>query len=230
MYQGKFDSQNKKSQRSVYELIEERGARKAAKPAPKAPAGERPAPKAPVTVPGQAAPVSGRSAAPQSPSLPPRKSTGTLTFYTVCMGFVFVFFLATFLGLRYLNGWLVRFESAQPTAKSAEAFQELFASPDWDALYDRAGMTIGKDSFRQVMEEKVGAQALSYAETSVGLAKNQKKNRIYQCNHHITIKKIIHIPITKIQINQKQTNKQNYIKNRKKSLPRLLLSILLIHD
>ena len=30
MYQGKFDSQNKKSQRSVYELIEERSARKAA--------------------------------------------------------------------------------------------------------------------------------------------------------------------------------------------------------
>ena len=183
MYQGKFDSQNKKSQRSVYELIEERSARKAAKPAPKspakpapkAPAGERPAPKAPVTAPGKAAPVSGRSAAPQSPSLPPRKSTGTLTFYTVCMGFVFVFFLATFLGLRYLNGWLVRFESAQPTAKSAEAFQELFASPDWDALYDRAGMTIGKDSFRQVMQDKVGTQPLSYAETSVGLAKNQKK-------------------------------------------------------
>ena len=183
MYQGKFDSQNKKSQRSVYELIEERSARKAAKPAPKspakpapkAPAGERPAPKAPVTAPGQAAPVSERSAAPQSPSLPPRKSTGTLTFYTVCMGFVFVFFLATFLGLRYLNGWLVRFESAQPTAKSAEAFQELFANPDWDALYDRAGMTIGKDSFRQVMQDKVGTQPLSYAETSVGLAKNQKK-------------------------------------------------------
>ncbi|MGN1016683.1 MAG: hypothetical protein ACI4PL_06775 [Faecousia sp.] len=222
MYQGKFDSQNRKSQRSVYELIEERSARKAAKPAPKAPAkpsspaGEpaqrqRPTAKesampgmdpipARTAAPGKAAPAraaapakvpspsraaapakapsSGRTAvldAPQSAPLPPRKRTGTLVFYTVCMGFVFVFFLATFFGLKYLNAWLVRFESAQPTAKSAEAFEELFANPDWDALYDRAGMTIGKDSFRQVMEEKVGSQALSYAETSVGLAKNQKK-------------------------------------------------------
>ena len=214
MYQGKFDSQNKSSQRSVYELLEERSARKAAKPAPKAPPKQGAAPRASQQrpaersgmpgmdpIPGRTAPASGRATAPakapasgrtaaparasgrtavleappQPAPLPPRKRTGTLVFYTVCMGFVFVFYLAAFFGLKYLNGWLVQFESAQPTAKSAEVFEELFTNPDWDALYDRAGMTIGKDSFRHAMEEVVGSQPLSYAETSVGLAKNQKK-------------------------------------------------------
>lgn len=218
MYQGKFDAQNKQSQRSVYELLEERSAnRTAKKPAGRAsmpgmdsprtaqsgkaagsapvrtsaparvPAGSAPArPSAPSRTPAGSAPVrtsapagrpsaQGRAPAAVAEPLPPKKRTGTLVFYTVCMGFVFVFYLATFLGLRYLNAWLVRFESAQPTAKSAAVFEELFTNPDWGALYDRAGMTIGRDSFRTVMEEKVGSQELSYAETSAGLAKNQKK-------------------------------------------------------
>lgn len=199
MYQGKFDSQKKQSQRSVYELVAERNAKKAAKPAPKQTSSQkRPAERSGMPgidpIPGRTAPASGRAparqasgrtAAPAKPAsgaaavaeapLPKKKRTGTLVFYTVCMGFVFVFYVATFFGLKYLTNWLTRFESAQPTAKSAAVFEELFTAPDWDALYDRAGMTIGKDGFRQVMEEKVGSQALTYAETSAGLAKNQKK-------------------------------------------------------
>ena len=199
MYQGKFDSQKKQSQRSVYELVAERNAKKAAKPAPKQAASrQRPAERSGMPgidpIPGRTAPASGRAPARQASGrtaaparaasgtaavaeapLPKKKPTGTLVFYTVCMGFVFVFYVATFFGLKYLTNWLTRFESAQPTAKSAAVFEELFTVPDWDALYDRAGMTIGKDGFRQVMEEKVGSQALTYAETSAGLAKNQKK-------------------------------------------------------
>lgn len=194
MYQGKFDSQKKQSQRSVYELVAERNAKKAAKPAPKQTASrQRPAERSGMPgidpIPGRTAPASGRAPARQASGrtaaparaavaeapLPKKKPTGTLVFYTVCMGFVFVFYVATFFGLKYLTNWLTRFESAQPTAKSAAVFEELFTAPDWDALYDRAGMTIGKDGFRQVMEEKVGSQALTYAETSAGLAKNQKK-------------------------------------------------------
>ena len=194
MYQGKFDSQKKQSQRSVYELVAERNAKKAAKPAPKQTASqqrpaERPGMPGIDPIPGRTAPASGRAPARQASGrtaaparaavaeapLPKKKPTGTLVFYTVCMGFVFVFYVATFFGLKYLTNWLTRFESAQPTAKSAAVFEELFTAPDWDALYDRAGMTIGKDGFRQVMEEKVGSQALTYAETSAGLAKNQKK-------------------------------------------------------
>ena len=194
MYQGKFDSQKKQSQRSVYELVAERNAKKAARPAPKQAASrQRPAERSGMPgidpIPGRTAPASGRAPARQASGrtaaparaavaeapLPKKKPTGTLVFYTVCMGFVFVFYVATFFGLKYLTNWLTRFESAQPTAKSAAVFEELFTAPDWDALYDRAGMTIGKDGFRQVMEEKVGSQALTYAETSAGLAKNQKK-------------------------------------------------------
>lgn len=222
MYQGKFDSQNKQSQRSVYELVAERNAVKAAKskaaprqgtasqqrgsgtPAPQQRAGRSSLPGM-ESIPGRTAPTAratqsagstpgrasaagktsstGRTPARTAPGaaavaeapLPKKKCTGTLVFYTVCMGFVFVFYAATFFGLKYLNNWLVQFESAQPTAKSAAVFEELFTEPDWDVLYDRAGMTIGKDSFRQAMEEKVGFQTLTYAETSAGLAKNQKK-------------------------------------------------------
>ena len=250
MYQGKFDSESKQTQRSVYDLVAERNAAKAAKAAkasarqgasPAAgarsaqqrPAGatatqqrsagtaaaqqrptgatatqQRPAgtaaaqqrraagkssmpgmdpiqgrtaptgrsaasgrvPGAPVPA-GSTAP--GRTAVAEAP-LPKKKRTGTLVFYTVCMGFTFLFYVATFFGLKYLNNWLQQFESAQPTAKSAEVFEEYFRDPDWDELYDLAGMTIGKDSFRQAMEEKVGTQSLSYAETSAGLSSDKK--------------------------------------------------------
>lgn len=221
MYQGKFDSQNKQSQRSVYELVAERNAVKAAKskaaprqgtasqqrgsgtPAPQQRAGRSSLPGM-ESIPGRTAPTAratqsagstpgrasaagktsstGRTPARTAPGaaavaeapLPKKKRTGTLVFYTVCMGFVFVFYTATFFGLKYLNNWLVQFESAQPTAKSAEVFEQYFTAPNWEQLYDLAGMTIGKDSFCQAMEEKVGSQALSYAETSAGLSKDKK--------------------------------------------------------
>ncbi len=221
MYQGKFDSQNKQSQRSVYELVAERNAVKAAKskaaprqgtasqqrgsgtPAPQQRAGRSSLPGM-ESIPGRTAPTAratqsagstpgrasaagktsstGRTPARTAPGaaavaeapLPKKKRTGTLVFYTVCMGFVFVFYTATFFGLKYLNNWLVQFESAQPTAKSAEVFEQYFTAPNWEQLYDLAGMTIGKDSFCQAMEEKVGSQTLSYAETSAGLSKDKK--------------------------------------------------------
>ncbi len=209
MYQGKFDSQNKQSQRSVYELVAERNAVKAAKSkaAPKQGAASQqrgsgtPAPQQRASrssmpgmeaIPGRTAPTAratqsaartpaaapartapGAAAVAEAP-LPKKRRTGTLVFYTVCMGFVFVFYTATFFGLKYLNNWLVQFESAQPTAKSAEVFEQYFTAPNWEQLYDLAGMTIGKDSFCQAMEEKVGSQTLSYAETSAGLSKDKK--------------------------------------------------------
>ena len=128
MYQGKFDSQKKQSQRSVYELVAERNAKKAAKPAPKQTASqqrpaERPGMPGIDPIPGRTAPASGRAPARQASGrtaaparaavaeapLPKKKRTGTLVFYTVCMGFVFVFYVATFFGLKYLNNWLTRF-------------------------------------------------------------------------------------------------------------------------
>ena len=222
MYQGKFDSQKKQSQRSVYELVAERNAVKAAKskaaprqsaapqqrasgtPAPQQRAAGRSSMPGMESIPGRTAPTAratqsagstpgrapaagktsstGRTPARTAPGaaavaeapLPKKKRTGTLVFYTVCMGFVFVFYTATFFGLKYLNNWLVQFESAQPTAKSAEVFEQYFTAPNWEQLYDLAGMTIGKDSFCQAMEKKVGSQTLSYAETSAGLSKDKK--------------------------------------------------------
>lgn len=222
MYQGKFDSQKKQSQRSVYELVAERNAVKAAKskaaprqgaapqqrasgtPAPQQRAAGRSSMPGMESIPGRTAPTAratqsagstpgrapaagktsstGRTPARTAPGaaavaeapLPKKRRTGTLVFYTVCMGFVFVFYTATFFGLKYLNNWLVQFESAQPTAKSAEVFEQYFTAPNWEQLYDLAGMTIGKDSFCQAMEEKVGSQTLSYAETSAGLSKDKK--------------------------------------------------------
>ena len=78
----------------------------------------------------------------------------------------------------WLTDWLTDYEASQPTIKCAEIFQDNFADPDWEALYDMAGLQDtayeGSEAFAAYMEAKVGSQELTYVETSAGLSGGHK--------------------------------------------------------
>ena len=172
MYQGKFDSKNKKTSTDVQELLAQRNAAPARKAAP-------------VTQPEQklsAAEASGkkRDKKAEAPEKKEKKGPrmGTLIFYTFYFTFIFLFFVGTYFGLQWLQGWLYDYEAAQPTTKCQEVFEQLFNDPDWSALYDMAGIQDteyeGKEEFVSYMENRVGETDLTFLETSAGLSLDKK--------------------------------------------------------
>lgn len=208
MYQGKFDAKSRGQQapeQALDEIIRERdeanaaaaakraqrdAARRAARPGsvprPAAPG------RAPQARPQQQRPVAQRPAQPKAPQ--PRRQveneavlqkrgprTGSMVFYGFYFGLILVFFVGVFITLNWLNGWLGKYEAAQPTIKCQQVFDQLFANPDWAQLYRLAGDPTGtgtnkydtqfegQDAFVRYMTEKVGSQQLSYVETSGGL-------------------------------------------------------------
>ncbi len=175
-----------------------RAARPGSAPRPAAP-GRSAAParsaapgRAPQARPQQQRPAAQRPAQPKAPQ--PRRQveneavlqkrgprTGSMVFYGFYFGLILVFFVGIFITLNWLNGWLGKYEAAQPTIKCQQVFDQLFANPDWAQLYRLAGDPTGtgtnkydtqfegQDAFVRYMTEKVGSQQLSYVETSGGL-------------------------------------------------------------
>ena len=197
MYQGKFDNKHKKTDVDVHELLNQRNSapekkKKAAPAAAPAPAPEQTA--APVkkqqkaAAPVEVAKVPEKKRKKPAPaevvSAPPLKAEkkgprmGGVIFYTFYFMFILLFFVASFLGLKWLQGWLADYEAAQPTIKCEQVFEELFADPDWAALYDMAGsegsLFEGRDAYVSYMEAKVGDAELTYLETSAGLSQDKK--------------------------------------------------------
>ena len=190
MYQGKFDQKKKGSTMSVEEIVASRNSTAAKKEAParqavtetaprKRPAAEQPVRKT------AAAEMPAEKKAPRKTqkevaAAPRRRGPrlGGVIFYTLYFLFIFLFFVAVYFGLQRLQDFLVEYEGAQPTAKSATVFQELFDDPDWGALYDAAGIADtqyeGKEAFVSYMEELVGDQELTYQLTSTGMSEDVK--------------------------------------------------------
>ena len=87
-------------------------------------------------------------------------------FYTLYFVFILIFFIALYLGLQWVHGWLTDYELAQPTVKAEQVFQEVFTDPDWGALYESAGAKDspyeGKEEYVAYMEAKVGDTPLTY--------------------------------------------------------------------
>lgn len=184
MYQGKFDKKRRSTTVSTSDLVAERNssastrqsapqeapARRAAAPVETA-SRKQSAPK-----PVKKQPV--RQEAPQEVSERRGPRLGGVIFYTLYFLSIFLFFVATFFGLQRLQNFLVEYEGAQPTAKSAEVFQQLFTDPDWGALYDAAGIADtqyeGKEAFVTYMENLVGDQELTYQLTSTGMSEDVK--------------------------------------------------------
>ncbi len=104
-----------------------------------------------------------------------RKGKIFYSIYFVCIG---LFLAGTVCAACWLYGWLERYEASQPTAKCQEVFDELFASPDWAAVYDlsRTEDTLfeNRDTYAAYMAEKVGDTALTLTETSAGLSGDKK--------------------------------------------------------
>lgn len=187
MYQGKFDSKNKKTSVDVSELVAQRNAAPARKPAParqQAGASRTSAPASRQAPARTQAPARSQNPARKQPapqSVPERKGPrlGGVIFYTFYFMFILLFFVATWFGLNWLNGWLVDYEAAQPTTKSQEVFEQLFSDPDWGTLYEYAGIEDteyeGKAEYVTYMENKVGDTELTFLETSAGLSINTKK-------------------------------------------------------
>ena len=150
-------------------------------------ASSRPASAAPASRPAQQRPAAAKAPQPRRQvenevvlqKRGPR--TGSVVFYGIYFGLIFVFFVGVFITLNWLNGWLGKYEAAQPTIKCQQVFDQLFANPDWAQLYRLAGDPTGtgtnkydtqfegQDAFVRYMTEKVGSQQLSYVETSGGL-------------------------------------------------------------
>ena len=178
MYQGKFDSNNKRTEVDVYELLEQRNKAAARKAAPvREPAKKQPAPQKQAAPQKQPVPQKQpRKAAPVEEEAPRRRGPrlGGVIFYTFYFMFILLFFVATYFGLQWLQGWLVDYEAAQPTTKSQEVFDQLFADPDWSALYDMAGIEDtqyeGKEEFISYMENKTSGKELTFQETSAGIS------------------------------------------------------------
>ena len=192
MYQGKFDSKNKRTAVDVSELVAQRNSAPSREQPPRQPVRENP----PKTNPARAQQPPRQQNVRQSqptrqPSgkRPPVTQTvpekhrkgprlGGVIFYTLYFMFILVFFVATFFGLQWLQGWLADYQAAQPTTKSQEVFDQLFSHPDWGALYDAAGIEDtpyeGKDQFVAYMENRVGDSTLTFKETSAGLSTDKK--------------------------------------------------------
>lgn len=192
MYQGKFDSKNKRTTVDVSQLVAQRNSAPSQEQPQRQPVREN----LPRTNPARTQQPTGQQNVRQSqptrqPSgkRPPATQTvpekhrkgprlGGVIFYTLYFMCILVFFVATFFGLQWLQGWLADYQAAQPTTKSQEVFDQLFSHPDWGALYDAAGIENtpyeGKDQFVAYMENKVGDSQLTFKETSAGLSGDKK--------------------------------------------------------
>lgn len=192
MYQGKFDSKNKKTAVDVSELVAQRNSAPSQEQPQRQPVRENPPRTNPARTQQPTRQQNVRQSQPtRQPSgkRPPVTQTvpekhrkgprlGGVIFYTLYFMFILVFFVATFFGLQWLQGWLTDYQAAQPTTKSQEVFDQLFSHPDWGALYDAAGIEDtpyeGKDQFVAYMENKVGDSQLTFKETSAGLSGDKK--------------------------------------------------------
>lgn len=192
MYQGKFDSKNKKTTVDVSELVAQRNSAPSQEQPQRQPVRENPPRTNPARTQQPTRQQNVRQSQPtRQPSgkRPPVTQTvpekhrkgprlGGVIFYTLYFMFILVFFVATFFGLQWLQGWLADYQAAQPTTKSQEVFDQLFSHPDWGALYDAAGIEDtpyeGKEQFVSYMENKVGDATLTFKETSAGLSGDKK--------------------------------------------------------
>ena len=107
-----------------------------------------------------------------------RSKTGTIIF-RICYVLLIVTFIAGIIIARNaLNNWLIRFEASQPGYKCESVFEELFADPDWEAIYELSGTEDteyeGKAAYAKYMTALVGDQKLTYLETSAGLSGGKK--------------------------------------------------------
>lgn len=94
--------------------------------------------------------------------------TLTIIFYTLYCILILSFLAGLYFVNVQLEETLVQYEESHITVQTEAVFRELFADPDWAALYEAAGIedTLfeGAGAFAARMEATVGSSPLSYEE------------------------------------------------------------------
>lgn len=120
--------------------------------------------------------------APKPKAAPQKKkkkaSKGTKAFYISYLVLVVLLLAAAVVAMFLLRNFLVRFQASRPEEKSREVYAEVFAEPDWAALYEKAGIedTVfeGPEEFAKYMQEKTQGKTLGFLETAAGLSEDHK--------------------------------------------------------
>lgn len=110
-----------------------------------------------------------------------RKPVSSILFYSIYGAFVLACIIAIAALIAPLKDWLVRYEASQPDTVRQQVFDEYFAQPQWEKLYELAGIQDtafeGKDAYVAYMNGKVSqakSTTLTCEETSAGLSGNHK--------------------------------------------------------
>ncbi len=105
----------------------------------------------------------------------PRKkgpTQGTKLFYTVYAGFFAIIFIVILCALIPLNSYLVNLEASDPNSKRDAVFNQLFADPDWEEIYELANLAdegpVTKESYADTMNNLVGDQELTAFDYPLG--------------------------------------------------------------
>ena len=106
-------------------------AKKPAAPTAEAAPAKKPVAKKPAAPAAEAAPVQKPAAKKPAAEAAKKKQkkgprVGGVIFYTLYFLFILVFFIGTYIGLQWLNGWLTDYEQSQPVYKAEAVFQQLF--------------------------------------------------------------------------------------------------------
>jgi hypothetical protein len=107
-----------------------------------------------------------------------KMSKGSVIFYAIYVAIIVCVVAGLLIAMGPLEDWLTRYEESQPEHARDEIFATLFADPDWDLIYDLAGVQDtqyeGKEEFVAYMENKVAGKTLTCQETSAGLSGGKK--------------------------------------------------------
>ena len=103
----------------------------------------------------------------------PRSKIGIILFLCIYGLLVALAVVVLFRMMTPLRQWLVEYEGAQLESKSAQVFEEYFADPDWEKIYDVSGredtLYEGAAAYVTYMDAKVGDMELTYQEITSGL-------------------------------------------------------------
>ena len=108
------------------------------------------------------------------PSPRRRVPRGALIFLATAMGLLLCGLILLICVMFPLSRVLEQYESVQPEYVAQEVYDTLFADPDWELLYDLAGVKNtafeGKEAFVSYMEDKTAGQELICRQDSTGLS------------------------------------------------------------
>ncbi len=88
----------------------------------------------------------------------------TITFYTVYVVMIAAILAGLFWADHHLEGWLADYEASQASVSRDAILKAHFADPDWEKLYDMAGLSDTEyedsDAFITFMRSRVGADTI----------------------------------------------------------------------